>query len=112
MHDPALSDEQQRDAREPVGLPRYERGELRRAHGRLEAGAREVEPDRVHLQRVVRGAAYSASTEAEFLQAVLERGVDIEPRWAAGGRDQVVGYSVQVPVPDSVSLAGADERVR
>lgn len=46
------------------------------------------------------------------MYAVLEAGVDIEPRWAAGGREQVVGYSVQVPIPDGVTPAGADERVR
>ncbi|MBO1768247.1 hypothetical protein [Allobranchiibius sp. GilTou38] len=112
LHDPALSAEQQRDAREPVGLPGYVRGELRRANQRQSVGAHEVEPDRVHLQRVVRGAAQAATTEAEFLYGVLERGIDIEPRWAAGGRTDVVGYSVQVPVPDGVSPAGADERVR
>ncbi len=112
LHDPAVSAEQQRDAQEPVGLPGYERGELRRAQVRADASAGPIEPDRVYLQRVVRGAAQSASTEEEFLHAVLERGVDIEPRWEAGGRDQVVGYSVQVPVPEKVASAGADERVR
>lgn len=112
LHDAVVSSEQQRDAREPIGLPGYERGELRRAQQRQAAGAAEVEPDRVHLQRVVRGAAQAASTEEEFVYGVLEAGVDIEPRWAAGGRDQVVGYSVQVPIPEGVSPAGADERVR
>ncbi|XAS78309.1 hypothetical protein V3G39_17925 (plasmid) [Dermatophilaceae bacterium Sec6.4] len=112
LHDAVVIDERQRDAREPVGLPGYERGESRRAGERQAAGSTQVDPDRVLLQRVVRGAVQAALTEEEFVYAVLEAGVDIEPRWAAGGREQVVGYSVQVPIPEGVRPAGVDERVR
>ncbi len=112
LHDAVVTDERQRDGREPVGLPGYERGESRRASQREAAGSTQVDPDRVLLQRVVRGAAQAALTEEEFVYAVLEAGVDIEPRWAAGGRDEVVGYSVQVPIPQGVTPAGVDERVR
>lgn len=52
LHDAVVTDERQRDAREAVGLPGYERGELRRARQREAAGSEQVDPDRVHLQRV------------------------------------------------------------
>lgn len=66
------------------------------ARERAAAGAGPAEPDRVILQRIVRGAAEQSSTEAEFINNVLShRGVRIEPaRWEPGNRDQVTGYKV------------------
>jgi len=62
------------------------------------AQERGVVPDRVVLQNVVRAAATSARTEAQWLDAVLDvADVEIEAaRWAAGGRDQVTGYKVRL----------------
>ena len=90
----------------------YTPAEARRAQDRVAAGSGPVEPDRVYLQRVVRAAAQASCTEAEFVDAVLELNIDIEPRWAAGGREQVVGYSVQVPAALQASDAGADTQIR
>ncbi len=62
------------------------------------AQERGVVPDRVVLQNVVRAAATSARTEAQWLDAVMDvPDVEIEPvRWAAGGRDAVLGYKVRL----------------
>lgn len=52
------------------------------------------EPDALRLARVVRGAAASATDEGEFVRRVRRAGVLIRPRFAAGRRDVVEGYSV------------------
>ncbi len=55
------------------------------------------EPERDMLARVVRSAAAAVKSEAEFPVAVREAGMLIRPRYGAGGRSEVVGYSVAVP---------------
>lgn len=88
-------------AEQGPAVPGYTPAEARRAKERVRSATGPREPDRVHLQRVVRGAAQVASTEAEWVGAVLDADVDIEPRWAAGGRGRVVGYSVALDAPDA-----------
>lgn len=61
------------------------------AHQVLRKSGPSREPCCSLLQRVVRGAAQVASTETGWISAVLAANVDIEPRWASGGRDTVVG---------------------
>ncbi len=83
-------------------VPGFTPGEARRAKERTEGkGDGLRDPDRVHLQRVVRGAAEVSATEVEWVSAVLDAKVDIEPRWAAGGRNQVVGYTVALDSADA-----------
>ncbi|MGH9089761.1 MAG: relaxase/mobilization nuclease domain-containing protein [Acidimicrobiales bacterium] len=71
------------------GLPGVTRAEQERARreGR-------TEPDRTRLSRVVRAAAVAAESEAEFVRRLRRSGVLPRPRYAEGGRDRVVGYSV------------------
>ncbi|MBF6284497.1 hypothetical protein REK76_29370 (plasmid) [Nocardia farcinica] len=66
------------------------RAEIERAK---RIGAPETERER--LRRVVRAAATGTDTETEFVHALREAGVSIRPRYAAGGRDHVAGYSVR-----------------
>lgn len=77
------------------GLPGVARAELERAHA-----AGRPEPERLRLAKVVRAAAATAGDEREFVAGVLDRGVRIRPRFAEGGRDQVVGYSVALRPSD------------
>lgn len=55
-------------------------------------------PDRVVLQQIVRSAAATSTTEADWIAGVLDgRDVELEPaRWAPGGRQTVVGYKVRL----------------
>ncbi|MCP9625233.1 relaxase/mobilization nuclease domain-containing protein [Nocardia otitidiscaviarum] len=55
------------------------------------------ETDREALRRRVRGAAMAAESEAEWLRLLRADGVIVAPRWAPGGRAEVVGYSVRLP---------------
>lgn len=71
------------------GRPHPSAAELRRA---TEAGR---EPERDRLRRVVLSAAVGAQNEYEFLRNLLDDGVRVRPRWAAGGRESVEGYSVR-----------------
>ncbi|MDQ6839294.1 MAG: hypothetical protein M3137_13450, partial [Actinomycetota bacterium] len=57
-----------------------------------------VEPERDLLARTVRSVAAAVKTEAEFPVAVREAKMLIRPRYGSGGRKEVVGYSVAVPV--------------
>ncbi|MBF6548856.1 relaxase/mobilization nuclease domain-containing protein [Nocardia brasiliensis] len=66
------------------------RAEVERA---TRIGAPETERER--LRRVVRAAATGSDTEADFVHALREAGVSLRPRYAEGGRDHVVGYSVR-----------------
>ncbi|WP_159850543.1 relaxase/mobilization nuclease domain-containing protein, partial [Nocardia sp. CY41] len=66
------------------------RAEIERAK---RTGALETERER--LRRVVRAAATGTDTETEFVHALREAGVSIRPRYAAGGRTHVEGYSVR-----------------
>ena len=83
------------DHEQDRGLPGVHRAETERA---VRAGR--PEPERVTLARAVRAAAALASDEREFVAGVLAHGVRIRPRFAAGGREAVVGYSVALRAND------------
>ena len=53
-----------------------------------------LESPRERLRRGVRASATAARTESEFVGLLRAEGLVVRPRWAAGGRDTVVGYSV------------------
>ena len=75
-------------------LPAYTNKEAGEARDRTVQG-QPVVPDRVQLQRLVRGAAGAAQTEAQFIQNVLDQGGFLQAaRWSPGDRDQVTGYRV------------------
>ncbi|GAA2857599.1 hypothetical protein GCM10010517_15970 [Streptosporangium fragile] len=82
------------------GLPGLSRAEIERTRRARAAGpgpGRTAEPDRIVLARHVRAAAMAASTEAEFVRRAKAAGVWARPRYAAGGREEVVGYCVALP---------------
>lgn len=73
-------------------------------HRRRDHGRRGEHPERGSrhtLERVVRACATASRDESEFVRALREQGIRVRPRYAAGGRDMVVGYSVR--------LAGRDQ---
>lgn len=86
------------EGRTAGAVPGATRAELEQTdrHGRPET-------DRSRLGRTVRGSALASKDEAEFVRRLRDRGVAVRPRFAKGGQDQVVGYSVAV--------AGRDEPV-
>ncbi|WP_299039822.1 relaxase/mobilization nuclease domain-containing protein [uncultured Pseudokineococcus sp.] len=53
-----------------------------------------VEPERLTLARSVRAVAVAAPDEAAFVTALLEKGMWVRARYAAGRDDVVTGYSV------------------
>ena len=60
-----------------------------------------VVPERVLLQRAVRAAAESSSTEADFLNAVVHNDVEIEAaRYDANDATKVTGYKVRLTDSD------------
>lgn len=73
------------------GMPGYTPGEQRRA-----AAAGQDVTERTRLGRIVRAVAHRVETEREFVLGLLNEGVRIRPRWADGGRTEVVGYSVKL----------------
>jgi hypothetical protein len=77
------------DGRAREGLPGVSRAEdeLAARRGRPEA-------ERSTLARHVRAASVGARDEAEFVRRLRAEGVIVRPRYAQGGREQVVGYSV------------------
>ena len=83
------------------GMPGYTPGEQRRA---IVAG--EEEPERVRLARVVRAVGHRVNTERDFVAGLLGEGVRVRPRWADGGRDEVVGYSVRLRDGGGIWLGG------
>lgn len=73
-------------------LSAYSPGERRRAQERQELGVGPVEPERVFLQRTVRAAALCSATEREWLTRLQDvDGVQVRPRWEAGGQESVTG---------------------
>lgn len=70
------------------------------------------ETDREALRRRVRGAATAAGSEAEWLQLLHAEGIVVAPRWAEGGTDEVVGYSVQLPAQRNLSTGGWEKSIR
>ncbi|WP_235915519.1 relaxase/mobilization nuclease domain-containing protein, partial [Puerhibacterium puerhi] len=63
--------------------------------------AEQPAPMRDELRRRVRAVAADASSEREFLDGLRDARVLVRPRYAEGGRDRVVGYSVAL-VPNVV----------
>ena len=49
------------------------------------------------LERIVRACATASRDESEFIRRLREEGVRLRPRYAEGGTDEVVGYSVRLP---------------
>ncbi|MFK0294783.1 relaxase/mobilization nuclease domain-containing protein [Streptomyces sp. NPDC090442] len=64
--------------------------------GELEAATRRgrPEPERLTLARRVRAAVATTESEADFVRQLRRSGVIARPRFAKGGRTDVVGYSV------------------
>jgi hypothetical protein len=58
------------------------------------------EPARQRLARAVRAVAVASADEAEFVRRLRTSGVLARPRYAAGGRGEVVGYSVALRPSD------------
>jgi hypothetical protein len=72
-------------------------------HRRRDHGSRGEHPERGSrhtLERVVRACATASHDEGEFIRALRDQGVRVRPRYAEGGRDAVVGYSVRLPGGD------------
>jgi hypothetical protein len=76
------------DGRVGAGMPGLSRAEMEttaRREGGSERGALAVR---------VREAAVTATSEAAFVRTLRERGVQVRPYYAAGGKSTVTGYSV------------------
>jgi hypothetical protein len=52
---------------------------------------------RQQLERIVRAAAASVSSEAQFVGQLVALGVTFQPRWTPNAVDEVSGYSVALP---------------
>ena len=52
------------------------------------------------LERIVRACATASRDESEFIRWLHDEGVQVRPRYAEGGTDVVVGYSVRLPGAD------------
>lgn len=89
-------------------LSAYSPGERRRAEQRQGMGTGPVEPERVMLQRTVRAAALCSATEREWLTRLQGvDGVQVRPRWEAGGQENATGYSVRLASgQDTVWIGG------
>jgi hypothetical protein len=48
------------------------------------------------LERIVRACATASRDETEFIRRLRDEGVKLRPRYAEGGTDEVVGYSVRL----------------
>lgn len=89
------------------GMPGYTRAakeRAQRAADRARAQGRpvgRVVPETQTLARKVRACATAATTEAEFLAALAEAGIQARPRYGKGDRTQVIGYSVALPAQAS-----------
>ncbi|MFJ8166512.1 relaxase/mobilization nuclease domain-containing protein [Streptomyces sp. NPDC096136] len=77
------------EGRQGRSTPGLKPGELQSARRRGQD-----EPDRLTLARRVRAAAATAENETDFVRLLRSSGVIARPRYAAGGRTAVVGYSV------------------
>ena len=83
-----------------AGKPGLSRAELERA------AATQTEPERVRLARLVRAHDAASGSEAEFARRLRgDEQLLVRPRYAAGGRTAVVGYSVALsPIGDNRPL--------
>lgn len=81
-----------RALRDGAGMPGLARAEIERT--RRDG---QPEPARHAIARKIRAAAAGARDEADFVRRARTAGLRLRPRWAAGGRRHVVGYSVALP---------------
>jgi hypothetical protein len=80
------------------GLKHGELGADRRRGRQL--GDRGEHPERSSrrtLERIVRACATASRDESEFIRRLRDEGVRPRPRYADGGTEEVVGYSVRLP---------------
>jgi len=77
------------EGRQGKGMPGLSRAELERT-----AKEQLAEPPRITLARLVRAASIASRDEAEFVRRLRVSGALVRPRYASGGKDAVVGYSV------------------
>lgn len=93
------------EGRAGAGMPGLSRAEIERnariSRAARAAGERATEPDRIRLARIVRGCSVEAATEADFVQKLRRAQVMVRPRYAPGGQNIVVGYSVALRSPAS-----------
>jgi relaxase-like protein len=81
------------EGRAGAGKPSLSRAELERAT------KTQTEPERTRLARMVRAHAQASADEAEFARRLRDDDQLLaRPRFAAGGRDVVTGYSVALAV--------------
>jgi hypothetical protein len=108
-----------RELEQRFGLQRLEartRGAGSRGlkHGELAAdrrrgrqlGDRGEHPERSSrqtLERIVRACATASRDESHFISRLRDEGIRYRPRYAEGGTDVVVGYSVRLPGADQGS---------
>jgi hypothetical protein len=77
--------------------PGEQRADARRLRDHGERGEHPERGSRHTLERIVRACATASRTESEFVRALREHGLQVRPRYAPGGTDRVVGYSVRLP---------------
>ena len=65
-----------------------------------ERGEHPERSSRQTLERIVRACATASRDESEFVRRLRDEGVQLRPRYAEGGTEEVVGYSVRLPGPD------------
>ncbi|WP_207844021.1 relaxase/mobilization nuclease domain-containing protein [Williamsia soli] len=65
-----------------------------------------AEPAKQTLARRVRGVAAAADSEAEFVRMARANGLLVRPRYAAGSKTDVVGYSVALPTDNYATRDG------
>lgn len=95
--------ERLKDSSTQRGEHGYAPGAARRAGG---VAAARVDPEVARLSRVVRASAAASSTEADWIKDLRRQGIRIRPRFAKGGRDEVIGYSVRLRQDDAVWYGG------
>jgi hypothetical protein len=83
------------EGREGKGMPGLSRGERERT-----AKEHLAEPPRITLARKVREVSVASRDEAEFVRRLRGCGVLVRPRFATGGTETVVGYSVALKAKD------------
>jgi hypothetical protein len=62
-----------------------------------ERGEHAERSSRQTLERIVRACATASRDESEFIRRLRHEGIHLRPRYAEGGKEQVVGYSVKLP---------------
>ena len=75
--------------------------DLSPVEARMEVARRATAPEaarevsvKERLEQNVRAAAVAAGSEAEFVRRLRADGLGVRPRYGAGGKDTVIGYSV------------------